>query len=289
MSSISFKWQYCTLRTKIWFDSIHAQNHIKSVTKKVQREQVDMLDEIWDKNKDFRFDIEQDLVKKLGTDTKGLVPMAKEYKVIKRSNKLVTFVLWYYTTENSKKLDGTKRSEREFINAVAYELGQPKIYSDEGLADLKFYDPDSDSYMENPEFITSIKKILERATINFEEKVEAATVEESEEIKDDVNDNKVIGYSPIKFGASPSNTFIPGKENEPVIGTFENTVENNQSNLFNGNIPENVKKVLNKQIEPYFKNVPISHNYRINDYGVLELLVNYYGATVPVIYPIDTG
>ena len=288
MASLALDLQYLTLQTKLKFDYMHMQNFIKRTTKKVRKEQKNKLDEIWDNHKELRFEIESDLVKAVERYSTNGSPISFEgIKRIRRSNKLVTFVLWYTTTKNPQKLEGTTQAEREFINAVAFELNQPKIYSDDGIADLKFYDVDSTSFSEDPAFITSAKEIKERGTSNFVEKVEMA--KKDDEVKNDEENKPVELIVPFTFRASPRNTFVPGHENESV--TVENTISGNEKQR---NVPYEIFSYLEKYIAPIFNDTVFKYYYEYTkDYEhdknfVLRIYVT--GPTGDIrSYTIDQG
>lgn len=272
--------QYMVLQTKLKFDSMHMQNFIKRTTKKVQHEQKSKLDEIWDNHPECRFDIQKELEEAvLANENKGLPISYSDRQKIKRSNKLVTYVLYHSTNDKVGKLEGTTKAEREFINAVAYELDQSKIYSDDGIADLPLYDPSSTTFMEDPQFITSITKINSRKTTNFEDKAEAAVKVEDESSNKPVEPEKEVTVPFGNFSRSERNTFIPGKEYLSNISFGDIPMQ--------GNLPDEMFKYLEKYLAPVFKDEPFEHRYEIDDNGVLHIYTTNNGEIRD--YMIDTG
>ena len=285
--------QYLTLQAKLKFDSMHMQSFIKKTTKKVQHEQKSKLDEIWDNHPECRFDIQTELAEAvLANEDKGLPISYSDRQKIKRSNKLVTYVLYHSTNNKVGKLEGTTKAEREFINAVAYELDQPKIYSEDGIADLPLYDPSSNTFMEDPQFITSITKINSRKTVNFEEKAEAAAKVEDESSNKPVEPEKEVTIPFGNFSRSDRNTFIPGKEYLSNISFGDIPMQ--------GNLPDDMFKYLERYLAPVFKDEPFEHRYEIDENGILRIFVtnsgeirsnmidmgSYYGSTnYAIIYP----
>ena len=272
--------QYLTLQAKLKFDSMHMQNFIKKTTKKVQHEQKSKLDEIWDNHPECRFDIQKELEEAvLANENKGLPISYSDRQKIKRSNKLVTYVLYHSTNDKVGRLEGTTKAEREFINAVAYELDQSKIYSDDGIADLPLYDPSSNTFMEDPQFITSITKINSRKTTNFEDKAEAAVKVEDESSNKPVEPEKEVTVPFGNFSRSERNTFIPGKEYLSNISFGDIPMQ--------GNLPDEMFKYLEKYLAPVFKDEPFEHRYEIDDNGVLHIYTTNNGEIRD--YMIDTG
>ena len=281
MSSVKAK--NLALQTELFFDGIHAYNRVKNSIKKTHREQESFLDKVWKNYPNLRFDIQKYLEDARAGVSTSLSDIAKDIKRIKRSNRLVTYVLWKISTGSTYKLEGATEGEREFINAVALELCQPKIYPEDGVADLKFYDVNSDSIFEDPMFITSVEHIRQRCTENFMDKADSVSAVEAV----DNNDKNIEVTEPFTFRKTEGNTFTPGNENESVP-SYATTLNNIVTD--SGLLPptESVKRNFEKYIDNILQIENLEYSYGMNHDGSATLFVADKSGIIKA-YKVDTG